>query len=280
MALCDDRAPVRLVVTGVDKRRGRGTARSPSPVKKVALERGLTVVHDLGEVMDVVRSLQGNVLGVVVAYGHLIPEEILEAMTLVNLHFSLLPRWRGAAPVERAILAGDRETGVCLMRVREELDAGEVYAVRTIPISEDDTLEDLRHELNRVGVPLVVQACREGLADATPQEGEPLYARKITAKDLYLSWGSAVDVSRQVRVGGAYGHLDGRRVRVWKCARADKASNGRTRGEVWRADGRVFVACGEGVIELISVQPEGKGQMAASAWWNGMRSSESVRFES
>jgi methionyl-tRNA formyltransferase len=129
-----------MVVTGVDKRRSRGMALTPCPVKAAAHELGLVVTHDLDDVVARVRALTGTVLGVVVAYGRLLPPSILEVMPLVNLHFSLLPRWRGAAPVERAILEGDTETGVCLMRVRDELDAGEIYDCRRVSIGDDDTL--------------------------------------------------------------------------------------------------------------------------------------------
>src|SRR6476659_8865028 len=118
---------VALVVTGADTRRGRGSATSPSPVKAAALELGLPVAHRVEEVLDA-----GADLGVVVAFGRLIRRPVLERLGFVNLHFSLLPRWRGAAPVERARLAGDAETGVCLMQLEEGLDTGPVFAHRRV----------------------------------------------------------------------------------------------------------------------------------------------------
>ena len=153
---------VDLVVTGEDKRRARGNALSPSPVKVAALERGIEVAHDLESAIAHAQASSESVLGVVVAYGRILPQSLLAVMPLVNLHFSLLPRWRGAAPVERALLAGDVETGVCLMRVRAELDAGEVFDCRRLVIADDDTADSLRASLNRVGVPMLVGAIRGG----------------------------------------------------------------------------------------------------------------------
>ena len=273
--------PVDLVVTGVDKRRSRGNATSPSPVKVVAGELGIPVVHDLAEVVEVVASFTGTVLGVVVAYGRLLPEDVLHAMPLVNLHFSLLPRWRGAAPVERALLAGDAETGVCLMRVRRELDAGEVFARKVVPIGVTDTLDDLRVALNRVGVDMLVAACRDGFGVGVPQAGEPTYARKITPDDVRLRWDSVVGVMRRVRVGGAFGMLAGQRVKVHECRvlAGDAGSSDGGPGSVTSRRGVVTVRCVDGAVELVSVQPEGRARMAAVDWWNGMRSSGSVGFD-
>ena len=279
--LCDAGLPVDLVVTGVDKRRSRGTATSPSPVKVAAGELGIPVVHDLAEMLRKVASLEGTVLGVVVAYGRLLPASVLEVLPLVNLHFSLLPRWRGAAPVERAILAGDSETGVCLMRVRSELDSGEVFARQSVPIRDTDTLEDLRDVLNRVGVALLVSACRDGFGCGLPQVGEATYAHKITTDDLRLTWESVDGVTRRVRIGGAFGVVAGQRVKVHECrsATGDVPLPDGDNGSVWFRRGVVGVRCGDGGVELITVQPEGRARMTAAAWWNGLRGSTSVRFD-
>lgn len=279
--LRDAGLPVDLVVTGVDKRRSRGTATSPSPVKVAAEELGIPVVHDLTEMLNIVALLEGTVLGVVVAYGRLLPPDVLEALPLVNLHFSLLPRWRGAAPVERAILAGDSETGVCLMRVRHELDAGEVFARRSVPIGETDTLDGLRTALNRAGVEMLVSASRDGFGDGTPQIGEATYARKITTDDLRLTWESVDGVMRRVRVGGAFGIVAGQRVKVHECriASGDAVLPDGGIGSVWSRQGVVGVRCGDGAVELLTVQPEGRARMTAVAWWNGLRTTASVGFD-
>ena len=142
---------VALVVTRADKRRGRGSALLPSPVKEAAVALGLAVTHRVDDVLAA-----GADLGVVVAYGQLIKAHVLEALPMVNLHFSLLPRWRGAAPVERALLAGDDETGVCLMQLEEGLDTGPVFGCERVPITTRTTAAALRAELVRVGTDLLV----------------------------------------------------------------------------------------------------------------------------
>ena len=134
-ALVDAGYEIPLVVSRADARRGRGAQRLPSPVKAAALELGLPVTDRLVDLDEVEADL-----AVVVAYGHLIPAAMLDRLAFVNLHFSLLPRWRGAAPVERAILAGDTTTGVCLMDLDIELDTGAVYCRTETPIGDDETL--------------------------------------------------------------------------------------------------------------------------------------------
>ena len=152
-ALVDAGHEVVLVVTRVDKRRGRGSDVSPSPVKAAALELGLPVSHAVDDVLAAVRD-HGAELGVVVAFGQIIQPHVLEEIPMVNLHFSLLPRWRGAAPVERALLAGDAVTGVCVMALEEGLDTGGVYARSELPIGAETTASDLRTELVEVGTAL------------------------------------------------------------------------------------------------------------------------------
>src|SRR6185436_14809423 len=132
----------------------------PSPVKAAAVELGIPVTSDVDEAVAV-----GAELGVVVAFGRIIKPHVLDALPMVNLHFSLLPRWRGAAPVERAILAGDEVTGVCVMDVEEGLDTGGVYACEEVPIAPDDTAATLRARLVDVGTGLLVRTLREGLGE-------------------------------------------------------------------------------------------------------------------
>ena len=166
---------VAIVVTRVDKRRGRGGELSPSPVKQAALALGLPVSHDVDDVLG-----KGIELGVVVAFGQLIKPHVLAEVPMVNSHFSLLPRWRGAAPVERAVLAGDAETGVCLMQLEEGLDTGGVYDTVRVPIGAAMTADELRRELVAAGCEQLVRCLAGPLPTPTPQVGEPLYAAKIT----------------------------------------------------------------------------------------------------
>ncbi len=262
-----------LVVTGVDKRRGRRGAPAPNPVKAAALELGLAVAHDPDEVIGLDADL-----GVVVAYGRLIRPHQLAALEMVNLHFSLLPRWRGAAPVERALLEGDDRTGVCLMAVEEGLDTGCVYRRAEVPIGADTTAAELRSTLVRVGTDLLVRALADGLGDCAPQPAEGVtHAAKLSPADLELDWSrSAVVLSRTVRVGGAWSTLEGARLKVHAAeVVADEELDATERavepGTVVEHHGRPTVRCGGGALVLRDVQPAGKAPMAARDWANGAR---------
>ena len=248
-----------LVVTRPDKRRGRGGAPSPTPVAQVAAELGIPVSSDIADVKSA-----GAELGVVVAYGRIIKPDILAALPMVNIHFSLLPRWRGAAPVERAILAGDQVTGVCLMDVEEGLDTGPVYRRREVAIGPGETAAQLTARLAGTGAELLVEALAEGLGDPEPQEGEPTYAAKIEPDDLRLDWSRpAGELHRVVRVGRAWTTWRGRRLLVIEASPA-----GAVPGEPGSVAGDV-VATGGGGLRLLTVQPEGKRPMAAADWSRG-----------
>ena len=212
-ALVDAGHDIALCVTRPDRRRGRGSAVTPSPVKAAALELGLPVSHSMEDVADA-----GVELAVVVAYGRIIPAALLARVPMVNLHFSLLPRWRGAAPVERALLAGDEETGVCLMKLEEGLDTGPVYARLVVPIDAEVDLPTLRDELVTAGCALLVAALAhgvEGLPVPVPQSGEATIAAKVTPEDLHLQWEQpAVQLHRVVRLGRAWTTFRGKRLGV------------------------------------------------------------------
>jgi len=260
-ALVEAGHEVALVVTRADARRGRGEEPTPSPVKTAAAELGLPVTTTVDDVLGA-----GVDLGVVVAFGRLIRPHVLAAVPMVNVHFSLLPRWRGAAPVERAILAGDAETGVCLMEVVDELDAGGIYACESTPIGPDDTAESLRERLVAIATRLLVERLTT-LGPAVPQEGEVTHAAKITPEDLRLDWRrSAVELARLPRVGKAWTTFRGKRLLVRR-ARPIEAAGVR---EPAVLDG-ARVGTGEGWLELIEVEPEGRRSMAADAWLRGAR---------
>jgi methionyl-tRNA formyltransferase len=257
---------VALVVTRDDRRRGRGSAVLPSPVKATALELGLPVTSRIDDLL----SLDGDrrpELGVVVAYGRLIKPHILDALPMINVHFSLLPRWRGAAPVERALLAGDDVTGVCVMAVEEGLDTGGVYARREVPIGARTTAAELRSQLVDVGTQLLLDVLARPLPAPEPQHGETTYAAKIEPFELEVDWNSpAVDVDRWVRVGGAWTTFRGRRIKLHEVAVTPEP------GEPGRlaADGST-VGTGAGSVLLVTVQPEGRPPMPWRAFANGAR---------
>lgn len=241
---------IALVVTRPDKRRGRGGGLSPSPVKATALELGLPVSDDVDDVLTA--AADGAELGVVVAYGRIIKPHVLDALPMVNLHFSLLPRWRGAAPVERAILAGDTVTGVCVMAVEEGLDTGGVFARTEVPIGSETTADELRAELVEAGTSLLVDTLSQPvgawIANPEPQVGEVTYAEKFDTADLEIDWNrSPEEIHRVIRIGGAWTTFRDRRLKI----NAAELSDGK--------------------LVPRTVQPEGKGAMAFDAWRNGAR---------
>ena len=245
-ALVDSGHDVALVVTRRDAKRGRGGALTPSPVKATATELGIPVTDVVDDVLTLDPPAE---LGVVVAFGRIIKPHVLAALPMINLHFSLLPRWRGAAPVERAILAGDELTGVCVMDVEEGLDTGAVYAQVELPIGPDETADELRHRLVDAGTKLLIQTLDEGLGQPAPQHGEPTYAAKIGVDDLRIDWDRPPsEIHNTVRVGGAWTTHNGKRLKVWRTQRT-----------------------ADGGLELVEVQPEGKGRMSFRDWANGAR---------
>lgn len=265
---------VALVVSQPDRKRGRGSTLVPTPVKAAALDLGLPVSDRVEDVITVDADL-----GVVVAYGRLIRPPILAALDFVNLHFSLLPRWRGAAPVERAILAGDAETGVCVMGLEEGLDTGPVFARRTVSIGAEETAAELRYRLAADGSELLVATLSAGLGEAIPQEGEPTYAAKIDASERMLDWSrAAIELHRVIRVGGAWTTFRGRRLKVGSASVADATvADGPAASMPGTLDG-IRVGTGEGIVELREVQPEGKSPQAASDWRNGARPESGERL--
>ncbi|MEM7143172.1 MAG: methionyl-tRNA formyltransferase [Actinomycetota bacterium] len=266
-ALVEAGYEVPLVVSRADTRRGRGGGHQPSPVKAAAEALGLRVTDDLADLAGVDVDL-----GVVVAYGRIIPASVLDALAMVNIHFSLLPRWRGAAPVERAILAGDAETGVCLMAVEEGLDTGAVYRRDTVEIGPDETLDELRDRLAEIGVRQLVDALARGLGRPEEQVGEPVYAAKIDPEERRIDWTApALDVHRRVRVGGAWTTFRDKRMKIQRTALVDGV------GDPGSVDG-LRVHAGDGAVELIEIQPEGKARQEAAAWRNGAQPGPDDRF--
>jgi methionyl-tRNA formyltransferase len=277
-ALVDAGHDIAFVVTQPDRRRSRGAGSDPSPVRRAAEELGLEVRTPVKarEVVDDVRA-SGAELGVVVAFGQLLPVSLLEALPLgfVNVHFSLLPRWRGAAPVERAILAGDAETGVCVMQLEAGLDTGPVYATRRVPILPRDTAGELRGRLVDVGTEVLVEQIPR-IAGAHPeaQVGEPTYAEKLTVDEFRIDpTRPAIELDRLIRAGnprpGAWLQIGGRRVKVWRAHPDIEMADDLAPGVVTPA---AALSTSSGFLVLEEVQPEGKRAMEASAWRSGVRS--------
>ncbi len=275
-----ERHDVALVLTRPDAVRGRGRALVPSPVKARALELGLPVLDAARitpEVADALRSAAADVF-CVAAYGCILPDEALQMAPggCVNVHASLLPRWRGAAPIQRAILAGDAETGVSIMRIGHGVDTGAYCAQARVAIAEKDARE-LTAELARVGAELLVEtlpAVVDGTA-AWVEQDEALvtHAAKIEKRELMLDPADTVRANAlRVRASGdtapARCVVAGRGVRV--CA-ARAGEGGVAPGAVLAAHGRVRLGCADGVLEVLRVKPDGKREMEAGAWAAGLR---------
>ena len=260
------------VVTRADARRGRGSSTTPSSVKQVAIDNAIEVSHDMTWLIE---NSERNLFGVVVAYGKIIPASVLSRTPMVNVHFSLLPRWRGAAPVERAILAGDASTGVCIMNVEETLDTGDVFAQREINIVDTHTVESLTQDLALLGAELLVDTLNDGLGASVPQEGETTYATKVNPDELRLDWNlSSVEVLRRVRALRSFTMLGAQRLKVVQAEihlDAVTLSPG-------QCDGAGCVGTHDGAVRLLLVQPEGKAVMDAAAWLRGRSGQESVQF--
>ena len=278
-ALCRAGHDVALVVTRPPKRRGRRQAPTPSPVAVAAAGLGLAVTCDL----DDARRAEAD-LGVVVAYGEHIPDAVLERRRTVNLHFSLLPRWRGAAPVERAILAGDTETGVCLMDVASEIDTGAVYRRASTTIEPHESADELRARLCELGIELLLDALSQGFGDPVPQAGEMTWADKIGPSELRIDWSAPAEyVLRLVRVGGAWTTWRDRRLKVLEARLVSGSGSSGLPGTISlesRSGARpaVEVGTGRGAVELLAVQSEGRAAAPARDWTNGARIIGGERF--
>lgn len=274
------------VVTRTDAPLGRKRVLTPSPVAQVADELGIPVLKADRLDADVtarIAALEPD-LGVIVAYGGLVREPLLStpAHGWINLHFSLLPRWRGAAPVQRALMAGDAVTGAAVFQLVAALDAGDVFAEERYDVPAGATSADVLDDLAGVGAPLlarVVDGIADGTAVATPQQGEPTLAPKLTLAD------GALDLSRDAESllhqiagvtpePGAHTTLDGARFKVLRAAAAEAPPI--PPGRVVASGKDVLVGTGTAPLRLETVQPAGKGAMSAGDWFRGLRSSEPV----
>ena len=274
-ALVDAGHEVMLVVSQPDRRRGRGPALSPSPVKAAALELGLATTDNVDDVLDAAAG--GAELGIVVAYGKLIRPHLLRALPFLNIHFSLLPRWRGAAPVERALLAGDTDTGVCLMGLEEGLDTGPVFRRVATPIDPNEPVETLRDRLVAIGTEVLVDALRDGfvsLGASEPQVGDVTHAAKLEPAEFRIDWSRpSVELHRLIRLGLAWTTFRGKRLKVLSASSIPVGLSpvGAPEDAVPGSVVGRHVAAGDGWLVLGHVQPEGKSAMDFAAWRNGFQ---------
>jgi methionyl-tRNA formyltransferase len=257
---------IASVVTQPDRRSGRGRREHSPPVAVAARELGLPLVQT-----GSASSEPPNVdVGAVVAFGQMVRPPLLGAYPLYNLHPSLLPRWRGAAPVERAIMEGDAETGVCVIDLTAELDAGPIHGCERFPIGPEDDAAAVRARALDLGAPLLIAALR-GRTTGVDQAAEGVtYAHKIEPADRRIDWdGAAVCAANLVRALsphiGARCELDGQPVTVWR-ARAVPGE-----GVAGTVTAPLRVACGEGALDLLEVQAAGRRRMPAAEYLRGVR---------
>jgi methionyl-tRNA formyltransferase len=294
-ALVNHGYEVVSVITQPDKPVGRKQVLTPSPVKVAALELGLPVFQPervrRESALEHIRSLEPDVC-VTAAYGQILPQALLDIPRVgcLNVHASLLPRWRGAAPIHRAIIAGDVETGITIMEMVLELDAGPVVGMKRIPIEITDNVGTLHDKLARLGADLLLEVL-PGYLDGTivpqaqPQEGVT-YAERIRREDEFIDWNTSVmAVYNQIRGlspwPGATTFSGSAPIKIWDASLVSSPLplSGSSPGDVEVHDGRVCARCQDGWIELLTVQPAGKRKMGAGDWMRG-QPSRKARFGS
>ncbi|KAB2311034.1 methionyl-tRNA formyltransferase [Betaproteobacteria bacterium SCN2] len=278
-AIADAGHEVALVLTQPDRPSGRGMKLTPSPVKQEAEKRGLPVFQPASlrdpASHEAVKSAGAEVM-VVAAYGLILPQAVLDipARGCLNIHASLLPRWRGAAPIQRAIEAGDSETGICIMQMEAGLDTGPVLLEKRLPILDSDTGASLHDKLAALGAAAIVEAlARLGALEPVPQpQAGVTYASKLSREEAQLDWTLPAEVlARRIRafnpVPGAWTLLNGESLKIWQ---AEVVPGKGRPGEVLQAAaGQLVVACGTGALRLRELQKPGTRRMDATAFLAG-----------
>lgn len=278
---------IAAVVTRPDAPLGRRRVLTPSPVAQAAAELGLPIIKTarLDDAATAEISALHADLGVIVAYGGLVREPLLSAPAAgwINLHFSLLPAWRGAAPVQRALIAGDRVLGASVFQLVAELDAGDVFAMREIDVPANSTAGEALETLAREGAELtadVVAGIADGSARAVAQEGEPSFAAKLTLADGLLDWTQPLEAVFARFRGvtpepGAHTTVAGQPLKVLEAIPAPDAeplAPGRLRG----TKTALHIGTATGALAVTRVQPAGKGSMNAVDWWRGLRGGDEL----
>ena len=274
---------IPLVLTQPDRPKGRGMQLAPSPVKQAALELGLRVaqpekLRNNAEALQMLKEVEADVM-VVAAYGLILPQDVLDTPKhgCLNIHASLLPRWRGAAPIQRAIEAGDAETGVCIMQMDIGLDTGGVVSEHRYAIQPTDTANEVHDALMNLGAAAIVADLQQLKAEGRlksikqPEEGVT-YAQKLSKEEARIDWNeSAAVIERKIRafnpVPAAWVEYQGKPMKIW---RAEVVAQQGRAGEVLScsADGLV-VACGENALKITELQPSGSKRMPIAAFAAG-----------
>ena len=287
-AIIDAGHEVALVLTQPDRPAGRGMALQPSAVKKLALERGIEVFQPLtlkdAGAQARLASVQAEVM-VVAAYGLILPQVVLDMPRhgCLNIHASLLPRWRGAAPIQRALLAGDAETGVCIMQMEAGLDTGPVLLQRAFAIAANDTAATLHDRLAALGATMIVEALgRLPLkAEVQPIDGVT-YAHKLEKQEALIDWRkSAAELDRHIRAfnpfPGAQALMQGQTIKLWQ---ATPVEGGGEIGSILAVDRKhIVVACGEGALAVGELQKSGGKRLPVQQFLAGNALKVGDRFD-
>ncbi len=287
-AIVDAGHEVALVLTQPDRPGGRGMALQASPVKKLALEKGIEVFQPLSlrdEAAQAVVSATDADVMVVAAYGLILPQRVLDMPRFgcLNIHASLLPRWRGAAPIQRALLAGDTETGVCIMQMEAGLDTGPVLLRGAFPIAPEDTSATLHDRLAETGARLIVEALAGLPLPAETQASEGVtYAHKIEKAEALIDWRkSAVVLDRHVRAfnpfPGAQAMLGGQVIKIWRAVAVQEKGE---IGQILSVDrSQLLVGCGEGALAISELQKAGGKRLSIQQFLAGSPLKAGDRFD-
>lgn len=283
--VCDGHEVV-AVATGEDKPRGRGKIMTPTPTKALALELGIPVFEPKtlrdGAFDGTLREIDPDVI-VVVAYGKILPPSVLDypKYGCVNLHVSLLPKYRGAAPMQRAIMNGDKTTGVTVMYMNEGLDTGDIISSVEFPINPTDNFEDIHDRSAEIGGELLSRTLRdiwEGSAARTAQDSSAAtYAEKIEKSDCKIDFSMSAEridciIRGTTPIPGAFAYHNGRMLKIFKAVPIDaKGDAGRVIDLSDSGEGYITVACGVGALKIFGVIPEGKGRMSAGDFVRGRK---------
>lgn len=285
---------VPLVLTQPDRPKGRGMQLQASPVKQAAQELDLPIcqperLRGNEEALERIRRTAADVM-VVAAYGLILPQDVLDAPRhgCLNIHASLLPRWRGAAPIQRAIAAGDTETGVCIMQMDAGLDTGAVVSTHRYAIAPTDTANEVHDALAAIGARAIVadlqQLAQNGRLNASPQPEHGItYAEKLSKEEAKICWqDNAETIDRVVRafnpVPAAWTVLNGQPLKIWRALALSTEHVGQP-GEVLRCDADgLLVACGSGALNITELQPAGSKRMTVAAFAAGRSIASGTRL--
>lgn len=285
-ALISKGEKILLVVTQPDKPKGRGRVVQPSEVKKVALEHGLPISQpDRIKDENFIKRLKelNPEFGIVVAYGKILPKEILNTPKYgcINLHASLLPKYRGAAPIQWALIKGEKTTGVTTMLIDEGLDTGPIFLQREVVIDDEDNAETLSQKLSKIGAELMIETIekiRKGEIKPEPQKGLASYAPLLKKEDGKINWNaSAREIFNLIRGTYpwpcAYSFLKNERVKIIK---AEVLEGSAPAGLIVKAKNELIVGTGKGLLKILLIQPEGKKIMTAKEFLIGRKINEGV----